>query len=248
MLRALLALFAPLLASAETLTVYGDEAYPPYAYVEHGEYKGIYVDLLRAISPRLGTHTLDVKPLPWKRALAELETGHADAIFPPYFAPSRSHFIARYSTPLMFENVVLICRRDVMQYARTRFPDDYQGLAIGINAGFWLVDPLQAAAKRGLIRLVPNRSNEANLAMLSAKRIDCYANDRLSIRYALQHTPMAPDVVETLTLATIPAFVAYGNTLPASALDEIASEIDRQLREAQRSGLLERLKALYAPF
>ena len=34
-------------AAQQQVVLYGDDDYPPYSYVERGEFKGIYVDLLK---------------------------------------------------------------------------------------------------------------------------------------------------------------------------------------------------------
>ncbi|HCK18941.1 MAG TPA: basic amino acid ABC transporter substrate-binding protein, partial [Thalassospira sp.] len=53
-----MATFGSYSAQAETLTAGVEAAFPPWAYVESGEYKGIAIDAMRAIAEDQG---LDVE-------------------------------------------------------------------------------------------------------------------------------------------------------------------------------------------
>ena len=44
---ALLGILPPALAAPQTVILYGDDDYAPYSYVEHGAFKGMYIDILR---------------------------------------------------------------------------------------------------------------------------------------------------------------------------------------------------------
>jgi polar amino acid transport system substrate-binding protein len=164
--------------AAETVILYGDGDYPPYSYVENGRFTGIYVDMLtlaaRAMAPQF---KVELRPLPWKRGLAEMENGNAFALFPPGLKKERA-YITAYSVPLYRETVVLFCNDKVMKTPRSAFPRDFAGLTVGVNAGFLLSARLIDAEKQGLLRLAPATGNDANLKKLALGRIDCYASDR----------------------------------------------------------------------
>lgn len=171
-------------ASAETLvTLLVDENYPPYAYqAADGSAAGIYPDILRAAEPRLRGYRLKLQPLLWRRALAEVESGRALALVPPYFRPRERPFIGRYSAPLLEEQVAVFCRQSVFaERPRQRWPDDFQGLRFGINFGslapgaaYW------QAVERKQILVEEAPGTRSNLQKMMRGRIDCFAFDRIS--------------------------------------------------------------------
>lgn len=170
--------------AAETVVLYGDGDYPPYSYVENGRFTGIYVDMLSLAASTMGPQfKVELRPLPWKRALAEMENGRAFGLFPPGLKKERG-YISSYSVPLYRETVVLFCSDKVMNTPRTAFPGHFAGLTVGVNAGFLLSGRLIDAANRGLVRLAPASGNDANLKKLALERIDCYASDRGAALYS----------------------------------------------------------------
>lgn len=67
---------APTAQAAERVVLYGDESYRPYSFVENGEFKGIYVDILTKAAQRLKPeYVIDLLPVPWKRGLLYVERG-----------------------------------------------------------------------------------------------------------------------------------------------------------------------------
>jgi polar amino acid transport system substrate-binding protein len=170
--------------AADTVVLYGDSDYPPYSYVDNGRFTGIYVDVLTLAANMMAPQfKVELRPLPWKRGLAEMESGRAFALFPPGLKKERA-FIGSYSLPLYRETVVLFCNDKVMKTPRTTFPDDFNGLTVGVNSGFLLSARLIDAVNLGLLRLEPAKGNDANLKKLALERIDCYASDRGAAMYS----------------------------------------------------------------
>jgi polar amino acid transport system substrate-binding protein len=66
-------------ASAETLTAGVEAAFPPWAYVEEGEYKGIAIDAMRAIAEDQGLD-VEFKDLPWPSLIPALAKGKIDLL------------------------------------------------------------------------------------------------------------------------------------------------------------------------
>lgn len=66
-------------ASAETLTAGVEAAFPPWAYVEGGEYKGIAIDAMRAIAEDQGME-VEFKDLPWPSLIPALAKGKIDIL------------------------------------------------------------------------------------------------------------------------------------------------------------------------
>ncbi len=115
--------------------------------------------------------------------MAMLKAGSAFALYPPYMNLKDEPFTWPYSLPLFEEVVVAVCTREVASRPRPRWPDDFHGLRIGNNAGFLVGgEQFNAAVKAGKIVLEEASDTRTNIIKLSLKRIDCYINDRMSIR------------------------------------------------------------------
>jgi polar amino acid transport system substrate-binding protein len=170
------------------VTILCDAGYPPYSYAEGGEAKGLYHDILRAAFARMPGYRVRIRPLPWARGLAELASGRAFALYPPYYRPSERPWMD-YSRPILREKLVVFIRAEV---ARTlpdgRFPQAYSGLRIGQNRGFIniLDQDYQIMLAKGELQQVSGKDNRGNLAMLYRGRLDAYINDRRAVLWELE--------------------------------------------------------------
>ena len=168
------------------VTIYGDDDYPPYSYLEDGEMKGIYTAIIRQAAKKMPGYQVELQPVPWKRGLVKLETGESFALYPPYLRAAERPYMG-YSEPIMAEQLVVYCNAPVIaQRALKHWPADYYGLRIGLNAGFLSGGKaFDEAARAGRLSALPARNSRLNLLKLLKGRIDCYMNDRLSILWEL---------------------------------------------------------------
>ncbi|OHX12313.1 hypothetical protein BI347_01425 [Chromobacterium sphagni] len=173
-------------ADVQTVTILTDNGYPPYSYEAGGQAQGIYNDILRAAASRLRGYQIELKPVPWKRGLAEVENGRALALSPPYYRPRERPYMQPYSVPMLNEQVVVYCRAEVLQTPRKRWPDDYRGLRFGNNSGFRPGgDAFWALIGQGQINLEEAADARTNLLKLIRGHLDCYLNDKLAIQLEL---------------------------------------------------------------
>ncbi|MBA5637910.1 transporter substrate-binding domain-containing protein [Duganella sp. LX20W] len=199
------------------VTIYGDDDYPPYSYLENGEMKGIYTAIIRAALRKMPDYQVELQPVPWKRGLVKLETGESFALYPPYLRAAERPYMA-YSEPIMAEQLVVYCNRPAIAgRALKHWPADYHGLRIGYNAGFLSGGKaFDEAVRAGLLSALPARNSRLNLLKLLKGRIDCYLNDRLSIVWELgklRHEKLieagALDVEETAALSAEQGHLGY---------------------------------------
>ncbi len=167
------------------VTIYADAGYQPYAYVgNHGEPAGLYHEIVKVAFARMKGYKIAIKPVPWRRGMAMLEKGTAFALYPPYMNLKDEPFTWPYSLPLYQEIVVAMCTREVAARRRARWPEDFYGLRIGNNAGFRVGgEKFDRAVAQGRIKLEEASDTRTNIVKLGLGRIDCYINDRLSIRW-----------------------------------------------------------------
>jgi len=171
------------------VTVYADDAYPPYSYVRNGKPLGIYADIFNLAFSRMPNYHVTIVPVPFKRGLRMLETGRGFALYPPYYYANKRAYLDPYSKPVLKEEVAVYCDSKYVSNLDERivWPDDYFGLTIGINESFEIGgDQFWKARDEGNIKVEPAKDNRENILKLRAGRTHCYVNDKLSILWELK--------------------------------------------------------------
>lgn len=80
--------------------------FAPYHYQENAEIKGVYIEMVRKISDRLG-HSAKFVMYPWKRALTAAKYGQTDGIVSVYYSEARAAFLY-YVKESLGENFISI--------------------------------------------------------------------------------------------------------------------------------------------
>ena len=237
--------------AAQPVRIYGDDDYPPYSYVENGQMKGIYTQIVREAAQAMPRYQVQLRPVPWKRGVLMLQTGEAFALYPPYLWRDERPYV-RYSVPLLMEQMVVLCNQEVVARRKLQhWPADYAGLHIGVNAGFLLGDAgLTQALRSGTVVLDPAKGTRTNLLKLMRGRIDCYVSDRLSAQWELQRirrdvqagTPMQP-VRETAQLATQQGYLGFTLRQPAQYpyRDDFIAQFNAVIARMQADGTIRRI-------
>ncbi len=201
-------------AESVAVTIYADDNYYPYSYVEGGRAKGLYVDIVVAAAAGLTGYAVRIEPIPWKRGLNLLESGKGFALLPPYARPAERPYMDCF-LKLFEEETILLLRDEGLFTARSRWPEDFRGAVIGVNGGFAVVDRWREA---GMFTLDEAGGNEANILKLANRRIDAYVNDRIAIfatlgrmRAAGRLGPGDPGLVAGPVVAREEAFLATTN-------------------------------------
>ncbi len=109
------------------------EVYPPYEYRENGRLVGTDVNLIREVCRRLDLRPV-FRELPWSRALAEVKSGKADAIFSLVRTAEREQFLYYPEEYLSFEQFIFLARRD--DPISVAGPSDLRGKRIGVCTGY----------------------------------------------------------------------------------------------------------------
>jgi polar amino acid transport system substrate-binding protein len=242
---------APLRAGDIAVTIYADAGYQPYSYAgRDGEAAGLYSEIVKVAFARMKGYKIAIKPVPWKRGMAMMKSGAAFALYPPYMNLKDEPFTWPYSLPLFDEIVVAVCTREVAARPRRRWPEDYYGLKIGNNAGFLVGgDKFNEAVGAGKIKLEEASDTRTNILKLGMKRIDCYINDRMSIRWTqMQLTregrlPAAPVGMETVVIATEQGFLGFSDRdqgrYPFKT--DFIKQFDAIVYDMKRKGEIERI-------
>ena len=233
--------------AASDVTVYGDDSYPPYSYVESGRVTGIYTVILERIFSKMPDYSVTIKGVPWKRGLSEVEGGKIFALYPPYKRPEQRPYM-EYDMPILDEKLVVVCQKSVLSSPKPNWPGDYMGLTIGNNAGFSAGgDEFRAAVKAGKIKLNETKGTPKNLLKLIAGRVDCYMNDALSIQWELKKLQNegkydGQSVVEGATISSEQGFLGFatnGGKFPFK--DDFKAQYHKILSGMKESGEVDQI-------
>ena len=241
-------------AAGESIVLETDDEYPPYSYMENGQFKGIYVELIKRAAKLLAPkYELVLNPVPWKRGLQNLTTGKSLGLVGTYSSKERTA-ISSYSIPFNREVVAIFCTEQVMNKSPRNFPADFAGLTIGINLGFILGDRMSSAIKDQTFTVRETKGNEANLLKLQAGTIDCYANDRLAVYYTFNRLVKKQRerqfnqyqgfrLTQAQELSTEDAFIGYSAANTSSSKADFIEQMNNALGLLKKEGVIDELIA-----
>lgn len=249
--------YQTLAKTPKIVTILSDNGYPPYSYVENGKPKGIYIDLINEAAKRVANdYQIIIRPLPWKRALKEIENGNALAIIPPYIHSQKRPYMWPYSSVLSYERIVVFCHNhiDFKAHLLRKYQKGVKPINIGINAGYLILNEQLSKAKRNKkIKMWENRSTTSNILKLIEKRIDCYINDPLSSLWVLKSLQKEKpqlnfdNITQSLEVMVQTAHIGYTNSKghKFDYKDDFVIKFDKALLAVKRDKVLEKIIAKY---
>lgn len=113
---------------AKEVVLLGDDAYPPYSYLEDGVAKGVYVDVIRKVFDKIDGYEVKFDLKPWKRCIKYVKEGKNVGFFPPYFSEERNTW-TEFSEPILEEQVVVYGKAEKLA-GKTVWPNDFFGCLI----------------------------------------------------------------------------------------------------------------------
>ncbi|KZC99375.1 MULTISPECIES: transporter substrate-binding domain-containing protein [unclassified Thalassospira] len=154
-------------SQAQALTIYVDEANPPFMYRAEEHAAGIYPDIVRAISARAGLN-VEIVPVPWRRALFHLDNGDG-AVAGIYKNLERQKKYA-YSEPIHREGLMIYRLKG--EFDRETKIEDLSGMNVGVIRGWSYGDAFDSARTSGLFETSEAAGDDQNFAMLVNNRVD----------------------------------------------------------------------------
>ena len=204
--------------------------YPPYAYKENGQVKGIAVEIVTEAFKRLNL-PITITVLPWARALHQIKNGDADAIFTLFKKPEREVF-ADYSNEILVPQIVSLY---VNKHSTIEFTGDLKQLkaySFGLVRKVSYGQIFDRALKNNIL---PNvvRSNDAqqSFKMLFSNRIDIVAINKYGALDILQHSNKLNDIKELKPdLQNIPSYIAFSKKRNLSTIRDKFDDTLRQMK------------------
>lgn len=210
--------------------------YPPFmAPDERGKPAGPMVELVSEAFRRMG-QPASIELLPLARALLQVETGEAAAMFTVKKTPER---VAKYlfsSEPVLFQDYVIF----VASESTLAFRGDLATLAmssIGVVVSTSYGAIFDAAARQGTFKkLETSGSHEANFRKLLAGRMDAVVCSRavgVEILRQLQATRRVK--ISGPPIETTQSYVMFNK---AAATPQLVERFDLAVRAMRREGML----------
>ncbi|MGQ8365409.1 substrate-binding periplasmic protein [Glaciecola sp. 1036] len=120
----------------QEVVMYTESQYRPYSYIEDGQLKGIYIDLIARMNQELPEYKITTYAMPWFEALNNVKKAKGDAILGTYFLGKSRPQIYPYSMPIYKEEIILVCSDKTIPKGDYNFPQDFQGKVIANVKGY----------------------------------------------------------------------------------------------------------------
>jgi polar amino acid transport system substrate-binding protein len=205
--------------------------FPPLEYTgEDGNPKGIAVDMVKRIMNSLG-HDVQIKVLPWPKALEMVRVGGADAIFTAYKTPEREAFLD-YSAELFVLQTVGF-------YVKKGSPITFNGDLSKLRANhIGVVSTISYGPKFDRIRtqLQVERVErlEQNFQKLLANRIDLLISNVHVADWELEKLQLSEEIVRLPhEVERLPSYIAFSKR---RNLKTLRDHFDQELRKMKTNG------------
>lgn len=237
----------PTASPAGDLTYYTEQL-PPYNYQENGTLQGVSVDLLEAITERMGTKVPreQVRLVPWTEGYQAAFTGNGTVLFSTARTPERE-ISFKWAGPIATHREVLFARYDLG--ATIQGPADLKGYRIGVIAGDVAIQQLlDAGVNRS--QLVPESNVSAIIAKLESGEIDLWCYPENTGRYfAEQMTGNYYAFKVAYPLEAVTVYYAFSRDVPDSTVRSFQQALDALKQEKDAAGVstYERILGRYIP-
>ncbi|MDG3085098.1 transporter substrate-binding domain-containing protein [Vibrio hannami] len=233
------------------ILIVGDSQHPPFSYLENGENKGIYTEIVQQTLSRMSDSSAVIELYPWKRSLSMVERGEAQAIFPPHYFPEMRPYLIDYSAAMMTEYASVFCNADILEEKGvssdkgSTWPSDYRQLSFALSRGVKMGgDEFWSAVETRTISAEEVNGPENALNMVLTGRKDCHINDKVTVLWYLKNV-FSEDKVNNVVLSTVIAeeagYLAVGSMWEEVERSAFLSEFNHHLNLLINDGTVEEI-------
>ena len=229
------------------LTYYTEDL-PPYSYVENGTLQGLSVDLLEAITGRMGDEVSreEAHLVSWTEGYQAALTRNATVLFPTARTPEREHSF-KWVGPIYSDRYVLFAGRD--RAITVTGPDDLNQYRIGVVANDSAIQQLLALGVNRS-QVVEETNASAIITGLEGDEIDLWCYPETAGRYlAEQEMGNAYTYRVAYTLQETSIYYAFSKDIPDSRVRSFQQALDALKCEEDTAGVstYERIVGRYIP-
>lgn len=205
--------------------------YPPYAYKEKSDVKGVATEVVRAVFRKMG-QPIEIKLYPWARAIKMIELGEADAIFTAYKNPTREKF-SDYSREILIQQAISLF---VLKSSPAEFDGDLGKLLKYRFGGVRKVSygtVFDQAVENGVISSPElTITGEVNMSKLLKGRFDILVSNRYGALYILKKMNKLDKVRELSPIVqSVPSYITFSKkrdlTLVRDKFDVVLADMKR---------------------
>ena len=230
---------------AETLTILGDDAYPPIVHLKAGKPAGVLPAILARAEKMTGDR-YEIRLSPWKRAYDLAQRGEGGLIGVSYTKERAAFF--DYSRPLYDDNILIVTLKGrSFPYSKL---SDLKGKVIGGVNGASYGEEVDEAIAKGLFTVERDVSQAGRLRKLLADRLDAafIGNGQAGFDNIVGSSEELRANRDRFTILPValtkdPLHLAFAKSMgKRAALDRF----DAALEQLQKSGELKRILAYEA--
>lgn len=205
--------------------------YPPLEYLgDDNNPRGIAVDIVKRIMDSLG-HTVEIKLLPWSRALEIASAGEADAIFTIFKTPERENFLD-YSTEVLVPQTVGLY---VKKGSHITFNGDLNKLK---DASIGVVSTISYGKRfdkmRSKLHIERADRLEKNFQKLLSGSIDIMICNTFEADWEIKRLHLEKDIVMLpREVESVSSYIAFSKK---RNLKELRNKFDKKFRTLKSSG------------
>jgi polar amino acid transport system substrate-binding protein len=218
-------------------------SYPPYVFLDSGKPSGMAVDIAAEIFRRAGQE-IKIEVMPWARALDEVKSGAADAIFPIAKNAEREAFLDYPTNVFVSQTIALYAKKD----AAVSFSGDLAALAaakIGIVNQMSYGGKVDAVIKSGTLTNL-DRSNDSNTNMqkLIGGRFELMPSNRAVAAFIAKKNGMTQEIKElSPEIESIATYIAFAKARSGSKVRE---DVDHALDAMRADGSYDKIIEEYS--
>ena len=234
-----LAFASSLLGAEKDVYIVGvDAAFPPFTWVEEGQFRGFDVEVIRAIAELEGFR-VEFRDLPWATIITALAQGKIDVIASGLTLTCERDQVVDFSLPYWEVDQAVLVREDSQLNAITAFLGTSVGAQVGTTGYQWIEDNLLKAVPG--LSLRPYETYDLAVSDLEAGRIAAVLCD----------TDTAQGFVDAGRRVKIVGIVKtgeqYAYAVTAGDPYGLLPRINEGLRQLYESGVWAELVARYFP-
>lgn len=241
----LLTVPAFLYSGGEPISLVCISSFPPYAWQEEGELKGIDVDIVNELFRRAKLEKTIIAAPP-RRAIAYLENGSVDGGFSGIKSDDREK-IAHYASFPIHVSVYKIFVKKGKEF-RFKTLEDLYGKTIGKNKAFHINDEFDVADITGKIKVDDGAfTMEQNLEKLINDRFDALVGNVYEIRYTMKKMGVEDELTELPEIVGEPVnvYLVLSKASPLKNKQSILIKLSNTLREMEMEGFIAEMHAKY---
>ncbi len=220
---------------ADEITIVA-EVYPPYEYVENGQWVGHDADIVREVCKRIGV-TPVFKEYPWKRCIKMMKEGKAEGIISLFNTPERRKFLFFPAFNMSYEKNVIFANKG--SGIKMDGLEDIKGKKLGVQAEYSYGERFDNF--KGLEKDY-SYSLESLVRKLDIGRMEIVIGNESVIMHMNKKMGLKP-IEAIYTVSNDPLHIGFSSVHPKGK--ELADKFGKILGDMKQEGLVDKIIGKY---